>query len=102
MHVRLAGLVGGALSAWLICVALGLAWAPRVSLALVSVLLSFCGAVCELLRVLFHRRRHGRGMCHRITSRRGLMHSNQRLHLFAVKEYNYNTIFRDAVSESQL
>lgn len=36
MHVRLAGLVGGSLSAWLICVALGLAWAPRASLALVS------------------------------------------------------------------
>ncbi|CAM9448861.1 unnamed protein product [Pylaiella littoralis] len=34
MHVRLAGLVGGSLSAWLICVALGLAWAPRASLAL--------------------------------------------------------------------
>ncbi|CAB1102311.1 unnamed protein product [Ectocarpus sp. CCAP 1310/34] len=31
---RLAGLVGGSLSAWLFCVALGLTWAPRVALAL--------------------------------------------------------------------
>eukprot|EP00752_Nemacystus_decipiens_P009681 g8650.t1 len=41
VHVRLAGLVGGSLSAWLVCVALGLAWAPRASLAL--------GLPCTLL-----------------------------------------------------
>ncbi|CAM9188653.1 unnamed protein product [Scytosiphon promiscuus] len=34
VHVRLAGLVGGSLSAWLLCVALGVAWAPLASLAL--------------------------------------------------------------------
>ncbi|CAM9171769.1 unnamed protein product [Ectocarpus sp. 13 AM-2016] len=30
----IAGLVGGSLSAWLFCVALGLTWSPRVALAL--------------------------------------------------------------------
>lgn len=37
VHVRLAALMGGSLSAWLICVVLGLAWDPRAALALVSV-----------------------------------------------------------------
>lgn len=34
VHVRLAALMGGSLSAWLICVVLGLAWDPRAALAL--------------------------------------------------------------------
>ncbi|CAM9707280.1 unnamed protein product [Laminaria digitata] len=46
VHVRLAALVGGSLSAWLICAALGLAWAPRASLALGLPCTLVMAAVC--------------------------------------------------------